>query len=189
MKVDILNTENKYQIVYADPPWQYKDKCRAGKRGAEYKYPSMGPQEIKDLPIAKITSNNSFLFLWVTFPMLQQGLDVIKAWGYDYRTIAFNWVKKNRLSDTWFWGMGNYTRSGSEICLLATKGKPKRASAGVHSTVDAPVEGHSRKPGEVRDRIVKLCGDLPRIELFSTEKIDGWDRWGLDAPEDIKLEA
>ena len=183
MKVDIFNTANKYNIILADPPWFYNDKCHSGERGAGYKYPCLRPHEIKDLPVSNIAGKDSVLFLWVTFPMLQEGLDVIKAWSFQYKTVAFNWVKKNRMSDTWFWGMGNWTRSSSEVCLLATRGKPKRESASVHSTVAAPISKHSRKPEEVRKRIVKLCGDLPRIELFSTESIENWDRWGLDAPE------
>jgi len=144
----------------------------------------MGLDDIKKLPVEKISDNDAMLILWVTFPMLQEGLDVIKAWGYQYRTIAFNWLKQNKKSGTWFWGMGNWTRASSEICLLGIKGKPKRVSAGVHSTVVAPVGPHSRKPDEVRSRIVALCGNVPRIELFSTQNVVSWDRWGLDAPGD-----
>jgi len=144
--------------------------------------------DIKTLPINQISDDNSILFIWVTFPLLQEGLDTIKAWGFEYKTIAFNWIKKNKKADSLFWGMGNFTRSNSEICLLAIKGKPKRISASVHSVIttfeteilETSIEGHSKKPDETRDRIVKLMGDIPRIEIFSRQKVDGWDCLGND---------
>ena len=105
-------------------------------------------------------------------------LKVIKEWGFEYKTCGFSWVKKNKKADSLFWGMGYYTRSNNEICLLATKGKPKRVSSGVHQVVIDKIREHSRKPDCVRDRIVKLCGDLPRIELFARQKTPGWDVWG-----------
>lgn len=178
MKIDIFNTSNKYKIIYADPPWNYKDKCKSGNRGAEFKYPCMTLEDIKALPVQAISDDDCVLFLWVTFPQLQEGLDVIKAWGFTYKTVAFNWVKRNKKSPTWFMGMGNWTRSNSEICLLAVKGKPKRISASVHSVLDGPIEQHSKKPNETRIRIVKLLGDLPRIELFARQSVEGWDCWG-----------
>jgi len=179
----------KYNIIYADPPWTYRDKAQAGQRGVEFKYPTMSIEDIKNLPIHNIADDDCILFLWVTFPLLQEGLDTIKAWGFTYKTIGFNWVKKNKKSiETNFWGMGNWTRSNSEICLLAIKGKPKRISASVHSvietyeteTIESPIEKHSKKPDIVRYRIEELCGDLSRIELFAREKVDGWDSLGFD---------
>ena len=178
----------KYNIIYADPPWSYKDKCNAGKRGAGYKYPTQGIDWIKNLPVQNICADDCFLFLWVTMPLLQEGLDTIKAWGFQYKTCAFTWVKKNKNKDSWFWGMGNFTRSNAELCLLGVKGKPKRVSAYVHSVVDTPIEGHSVKPATVRDRIVELCGDLPRIELFArTYPSCYWHVWGNDVISDIEL--
>jgi len=168
----------KYNIVYADPPWNYTDKCNAGKRGAEFKYSCMNIDDIKSLNISNISADDAVLFLWVTFPMLQEGLDTIKAWGFTYKTIAFNWVKRNKKAESWFWGMGNWTRSNSEVCLLGVKGKPKRLNANVHSVIDTPIETHSKKPDIVRDKIIHLVGDLPRIELFARETIDGWDSMG-----------
>jgi len=109
---------------------------------------------------------------------LQEGLDTIKSWNFKYKTCAFSWVKKNKKSDSLFWGLGYYTRSNNEICLLATKGKPKRISSSVHQVVLDKIREHSRKPDCVRDRIVQLCGDLPRIELFARQRVDGWDCWG-----------
>lgn len=116
-------------------------------------------------------------------PLVREALDLIAAWGFKYKTIAFNWVKQNKRGNGLFWGLGNWTRSNSEICLLAIKGKPKRVSASVHSVVMTPLQKHSQKPDEVRDRIVELMGDLPRIELFARSAAEGWDCWGNEAPQ------
>ena len=173
-----LPTDKKYSIIYADPGWQYKDKANAGKRGAEHKYKCMSVQDICDLPVKDITAENAILFLWVTKPFIFEAEKVIKAWGFEYKTNGFTWIKKNKIADSFFWGMGNWTRSNPEDCLLAVKGKPKRLSAKVHSVVYSPIRAHSQKPDEVRDKIVQLVGDLPRIELFSRQRAPGWDRWG-----------
>ena len=130
------------------------------------------------MPVQDISGDNCILFLWVTMPQLPNAFEVINSWGFKYKTVGFTWVKKNKKQDSWFWGMGNWTRANAEICLLATKGNPKRVNAGVHSVIDTPVEEHSKKPDTVRDRIVTLCGDLPRIELFARQKTQGWDVWG-----------
>lgn len=116
--------------------------------------------------------------MWVTMPQLPKVFEVIEAWGFEYKTCAFTWVKKNKIKDSWFMGMGNWTRSNSELCLLATKGKPKRIDASILSVVDTPIEKHSKKPDVIKDYIVKLCGNLPRIELFARQKTEGWDVWG-----------
>ena len=129
-----------------------------------------------------IANEDCVLFMWATFPMLREALDVIEAWGFSYKTVAFNLVKQNRNGTGIFMGLGNWTRSNSEICLLATKGKPKRISGSVRSIVLSPLQQHSRKPAEIRDRIVELMGDLPRIELFAREAAPGWDVWGNEAP-------
>lgn len=119
------------------------------------------------------------LFLWVTAPCLIEGIELITAWGFKYKTVAFTWVKQNKKSDGLFTGMGYYTRANAEYCLLATKGKIlERKSHGVHSVVLSHIERHSKKPDEVRDRIVRLFGDVPRIELFARQYATGWDCWG-----------
>lgn len=179
--------EEKYQIIYADPPWSYKDKAAAGKRGASFKYPVMSIEDIKKLPIKDLAADDCALFMWVTMPKLNEVFSVIEAWGFEYKTVAFTWVKKNKKSDSWFWGMGRWTRANAELCLLATKGKPKRVSAGVHSILDDPVMRHSQKPDSARQRIVELMGDIPRIELFAREKVEGWDSWGNEVDNDIEL--
>ena len=120
-----------------------------------------------------------YCFLWVTAPCLEQGLELIRAWGFNYKTVGFTWVKQNKKSDSFFTGMGYYTRANAEYCLIATKGKIlERKSHAVNSVVCSHIERHSKKPNEVRDRIVQLFGDIPRIELFAREYADGWDCWG-----------
>lgn len=98
----------KYSIIYADPPWSYRDKAQAGKRGVEFKYPTMTIDDIKNLPVHRITDDDCVLFLWVTFPLLQEGLDTIKAWGFEYKTVAFNWIKKikNQIHHFGEWEIG-----------------------------------------------------------------------------------
>lgn len=180
MKVNIFNTDKKYNIIYADPPWQYQVWSDKGKgRSAESHYPVMSKEDIQNLPIPQICERNCVLFLWVTYPNLEQGLELVKKWGFTYKTCAFSWVKMNKKSNTDFVGMGYYTRSNNEICLLATKGKPlKRVSRSVRQIVISPIAEHSKKPAEVRSRIVSLFGDIPRIELFAREYSEGWDCYG-----------
>ena len=180
MKVDIFNTDKKYNIIYADPPWQYKTWSGKGKekKSAENHYPCMKKEDIQKLPIQNLCEKDCVLFLWVTFPCLCEGLELIEKWGFEYKTCGFTWVKKNKKSDSWFFGCGYWTRANAEICLIATKGNPKRVSASVHQVCDARIMEHSKKPPEIRDRIVKLMGDLPRIELFARQHADGWDCWG-----------
>ena len=172
--------KEKYTVVYADPPWYYRDKAQAGKRGVEFKYPVMRIKDIKDLPVKDIVKDNSILFLWVTFPQLQNGLDVIDSWGFKYKTLGFNWIKMNKKSWTPFWGMGSYTRSNPEVCLIGTKGKTKNLIKrhNIHSVIQWPISTHSKKPDIVREKIELLCGDVKRIELFATKKAIGWTSIG-----------
>lgn len=171
----------KFNIILSDNPWEYRDRARSGNRGAECKYPVLKDEDIYALPVEQIAADDCILFTWATLPKIQEALNSIKAWGFEYKTNAFTWVKRNKINQlTWFWGMGRWTRSNAELCLLATKGKPKRVSAAVHSIIEAPIMRHSAKPPEVRDRIVKLCGDLPRIELFAREQVTGWVSLGND---------
>lgn len=174
----ILLPNKRYDVIYADPPWSYKDKALAGNRGACCKYPVMTPTQLRQLPVQNLASKDCALFLWCTMPKLNEVFELITAWGFMYKTVAFTWVKRNKQAHSWFWGMGGWTRANAELCLLTTRGKPKRVSASVHSIVDTPIGIHSQKPSIVRDRIVQLMGDLPRIELFAREHTPGWDAWG-----------
>mgnify|MGYP001861215441 FL=1 len=127
MKVDIYNTNKKYNIIYADPPWEYKQSgSNKNSRGmAKQHYNTMNTKDICNLPIKKIATDNSLLFLWATFPNIGEALKVMEAWGYKYKTAAFVWIKKNKKSDSLFWGMGAYTRANVEICLLGISPKTK----------------------------------------------------------------
>ena len=175
----ILFPNKKYNIIYADPAWSYKVWSKKGQgRSAEHHYSTMNIDDIKNLPIQDIADDNCILFIWVTFPLLKDSFDVIESWGFTYKTVGFTWVKKNKKTDSWFWGMGHWTRANAELCLIATKGTIKRQSASVHQVIDTPIERHSKKPDIVRDKIVELVGDLPRIELFARQTAKGWDSWG-----------
>ena len=155
----------KYSIIYADPPWRYKVYSKKGLgRSAESHYPTMELEDIRALPVGTLAADDCVLFLWTTIPLLQ-----------------------NRKSDSLFWGMGHWTRANAEFCMLATKGHPKRRSAGVHQVILSHIEEHSKKPEEARRRIVELIGDLPRIELFARQKADGWDVWGNEVACNVAL--
>jgi len=176
----------KYQIIYADPPWEYKESG-SGNRVVNSKYPTMDIENIKNLPVKSICDDTCILWLWVTFPRLEQGLEVINAWGFKYYGLGFDWVKMTK-DNNLAWGMGYYTRQNTEICLIGVKQnriKPKVRN--ILSIVQYPRMEHSKKPKIIRDKIVAICGDLPRIELFARPPKDrlfeddsyrGWDVWG-----------
>lgn len=173
-----------YKIIYADPPWKYRDKQTAGKRGAEFKYKCLSTEdlavfEVGGATVSNLAAENGALFLWSTGPMIRVALVVMTMWGFTYKNVAFTWVKRTK-HDKLHWGMGSYTRANPEYCLLGIRGKMKVVSHSVHSIVEAPVGKHSAKPPEVRERIVELFGDVPRIELFARERVDGWDADGLE---------
>lgn len=158
-----------------------------GAKNATKHYNCMTIEEMKLFPIADLADENCALFMWVTFPILDKCFELGNSWGFEYSTQAFTWVKRNKKSDSWFWGLGNYTRANAEICLLFKKGKLERVSKSVHSIIDDRIMAHSKKPDITRDRIVQLLGDVPRIELFAREKTEGWDFWGNEVESDIEL--
>lgn len=167
-------SDKKYQIIYADPPWEwqtYSDKGR--KKTSDKHYPLMRIDDIKDLPVCEIADKDCILFMWVQDAHLENAIKIGNSWGFQYKTIAFVWDKQN-------FGMGYWTRKGAEICLLFKRGYPRRKSGGVRQFISKRVKQHSKKPDEVRDRIVELMGDLPRIELFARQKVEGWDAIGYD---------
>ena len=177
MFVDIYNTDKKYNIIYADPPWRYQDKGCNGNCASHYSTLSLESLENLGGVIDKVSGKDCILFLWVTYPMLQEGLELIKSWGFKYKSIGFQWIKQNKSGKGYFFGLGRWTRGNSECCLIAVKGKPKRVSNKVFQLVISPIEEHSKKPDIVRDKIVELVGDLPRIELFARQHAEGWDCW------------
>ena len=171
----------KYKIILCDCPWSYNDKLgsNSAKMGAcEYHYKTMSLKDICDLPIKNIADKDCILFMWATMPKLQEALDVIKSWGFTYKTCAFTWIKLNPKAGTIFKGIGRWVMGNAELVLLATKGKPHRIAKNISQVVMEKRGAHSVKPDEVRRRIVELMGDVPRIELFAREKTEGWDVLG-----------
>lgn len=184
----------KYNIIYADPPWSYNDKMTGHSMSASGQYVTQSTEWAKKLPIDKIADKNCALFLWAVSPLLPEAIEVIKTWGFKYKTIAFCWSKRTT-KDKIVKNLGRWTMGNIEICLLATKGKVKRIARNVSQLVLSSRGKHSEKPEEVRKRIVELLGDIPRIELFARykgtlleeEELKGWDLWGDEVSNDIEL--
>lgn len=181
MKIDIFNTDKKYNIIYADPPWEYKlsGGIKNSRGMAKQHYQTMSTQDISKLPIRKLCTDNAVIFMWATFPNIAEAIKLMQAWGFNYKTAAFVWIKKNKNGSN-FWGMGAWTRANAEVCLLGISKKKTKASEvvkshRVHQVIESIIEQHSKKPDMVRDKIIELIGDLPRIELFARQHADGWD--------------
>lgn len=185
----------KYQIIYADPPWQYGDKrntpCKnnpSGAGGACKHYKTMSIEELKKLPIAELADDNCVICMWATAPFMKEAIELIGAWGFQYRTFLFVWVKMtNDMLRVRGDGIGLYTLNNAEFVLLGRKGKYWRESTKEKQILLAPKTEHSKKPEEIRKRIERLFGDLPRIELFARQKTEGWDVWGNEVASDITL--
>jgi len=202
----------RYSVIYADPPWKYGGKYstgsvgkRNGARSASSHYKVMSMEEIKSLPISEIAEDDAALFLWVTGPFLQEGLDVIRAWGFTYKTIAFCWVKLEQ-DERVFFGIGSYTKSNSELCLLGTRGniitkgnaldglivRSHKESQVITTSRRNKIAGpgnpfHSMKPDQAYEKIERLFGDVSRIELFARRKREGWNCWGNQVKSDVEI--
>lgn len=177
-----------YDLIYADPAWPYKNK---GRGAAENHYKTMSVREIAAMPVPRLASENCILALWTVWPFLRETWQVLDAWGFEYKTCAFVWVKYHEKSGKAAMGGGFWTRANTEPCLLAVRGKPdRRVSAAVRQLIEtgpeevlrAPLQEHSEKPAAARDRLVELLGDRPRIELFARQRVAGWDAWGNQVP-------
>ena len=179
----------KYQIIYADPPWEMK--------GGVYEpsYPTMTSEEIAKLPVRELGGNNCALFMWVLNSRIEDGLWIMQCWGFEFKTVAFCWVKTSQATGIPNCRVGTYTLGGIELCLLGVRGKLKRQSLNVRQVIMNPRLKHSRKPSKIRCDIVELYGDLPRIELFARKEdllfdadgFEGWDVWGNEVESDIEL--
>lgn len=172
----------EFPIVYADPAWAYRDAKTRG--AAEKHYRTMSTAELCALPVPALAAPDAVLLMWATWPTMIDALRVGAAWGFEYKTAGFVWVKTTADGKRPAFGMGHYTRANSEPLLLFRRGKgTKRVNASVRQVVFAPRGRHSAKPPEVRDLIVSLFGDVPRVELFARERAPGWASWGdrLDA--------
>ena len=183
--------DKKYNIIYADPPWHYGSKSAVNNTtGSAIKplsdhYSTMSLQELKNMSIKNMTKDDAACFMWVTDSHIDEALEVLRSWGFAYKTIAFNWIKTTSKGN-YCKNVAPWTMKSSEICLLGIKGrmtKYKQAN-NIESLVIAQRTQHSQKPNEVRKRIEDLFGDLPRIELFAREKTDGWDVWGDEILDD-----
>jgi len=189
--------DKKYNIIYADPPWEYKVWSKKGKgRSAENHYKTQSVEDMKVLNVPSICANDCALFMWATFPCLKEAFVLANAWGFIYKTVAFVWIKVNRNNNTFFTGLGYYTRANAEIVMLFIKGRPlQRVSKNVEQVVISKVGPHSQKPDEVRKRIVRLFGELPRVELFARSRrgffpdveYSGWDVYGDQTNHSIHI--
>lgn len=174
----------KYQIIYADPPWSYSSKELQKYNGKRFTsldkhYPTQNKNWIKNLDVKGITKDDCALFLWSTDSHIKEAIETMESWGFKYVTIAFVWEKKTKNGKT-VSNLGAWTMKNYEICLFGTRGRMLQYKKvnNIQQKVEALRTTHSRKPMEVRYNIEKLFGDLPRIELFARERVDGWDAWG-----------
>lgn len=193
-----MNFPNKkYQIIYSDPPWYfsggvYQDSGRPVRKASD-KYPLVKTDKLLTLLVSGIAAEDCLLFMWSTDRHIPDALKLMEAWGFRYCTVAFYWVKKYA-SGANCSNVGCWTMKGVEQCLLGLRGKPMKfkKSRNVRQLVEAERTAHSKKPEEVRNRIVELCGDLPRVELFAREQVPGWDALGneidgMDIRESLEL--
>lgn len=192
----------KYGVIYADPPWRYGDKRSGSLGGAENHYPTMSIDEICALNIENLLCDDALLFLWVTFPTLTDAMRVFPAWGFEYKTLGFAWIKTNKRQNLEqksflpvdsiddFFGIGSYTKSNCEVCLIGVRGNGRSlvVSDSVPSTIVATRMRHSKKPDEARNRIVDLVGEeVPKLEMFAREAAPGWDVWGNEVECSLAL--
>lgn len=176
--------KKKFNVIYADPPWKFGSKAyQDGERNMlkleETQYDTMSLSDIKSLPILEICHKDCACFMWVTDSHLKEGIEVLEAWGFVYKTVAFNWIKKYASGETCV-NFAPWTLKSHEICLLGIRGTmgKYKISNNVRGLVEAERTKHSKKPAEVRKRIEKLFGDIPKIELFAREVVEGWAAWG-----------
>jgi N6-adenosine-specific RNA methylase IME4 len=176
-----FSTRRKYGVIYADPPWSFRNWSAKGTgRNAVSHYDCLDFPALTKLPVSNLAADDCALFLWATDPLLPRAFELIQAWGFEYKTVAFYWAKLNtnaKHGADFFTGLGYWTRANPEQCLLATRGKPPRQAKDVRRLVVEKRREHSRKPDCVRERIERLVGG-PYLELFAREAKQGWDCWG-----------
>jgi site-specific DNA-methyltransferase (adenine-specific) len=186
--VPFICRQARPSIILADPPWQHGDKNANGERGAGFKYPTMSTREICEMDVAAVCADDALLYLWAVPPMLPDAFRVIEAWGFEYKTMAFGWVKLN-LDGSPFMGLGHYTRGNIEPVLVARRGATmERAHKGISQVVvDADAVfaqrgEHSAKPAEVHRRIEVMYPGVVKLELFARTRREGWLAWGNQTP-------
>ncbi len=174
--------DGRYDVIYADPPWDYKGQLQhsgpgsGDTGGAARHYPTVTLEGLKRLDVGGIAADDSVLFLWATNPHLDQAIELGKAWGFGWATVAFVWDKQ-RVNP------GFYTLSQCELCLVFKRGRiPRpRGRRDVRQLVSARRGAHSAKPEEVRRRIGLMFPAQRKIELFARSSCEGWDAWGIEA--------
>jgi site-specific DNA-methyltransferase (adenine-specific) len=179
--------DKRYQVILADPPWAYRAFSEAQHGAASSAYQTQDQEWIEALPVGDLADpKGCALLMWATWPKLQEAIDTIKAWGFQYVTCAFVWCKEWP-SGMPYCGLGHYTRSGTEFCLLAKRGKVTVEARDVYQVIHAEVREHSAKPPEVIHRIERLWPDASRIELFCRRRWPGWDGWGNQVEDAMPL--
>lgn len=199
----IKRADGKYDVIYADPPWSYNGRVSHENRSTKFgssasgHYDVMTDAELLALPVPSIAAPDAVLFMWATWPRLDFALELIAAWGFTYKTCAFDWFKTNP-NGGFFFGVGYYSKSNSEPCLLATRGKTLQPAT---NDVSMAIEEfdpqalkdvrreHSRKPDEVRRRIERLYPNAARVELFARTASQGWDVWGNQVKSSLAMEV
>jgi len=180
----ITPTEVKYDLIYIDPPWSYNKKV--GQGVADEIYSTMDLEKIKLLPINETLKDNSVVYMWATFPMLNEAFEVIQAWGLEYVTVGFNWIKLNDNGKPFF-GIGHHTKSNGEICLLLRKGVGlKILDNTISQVIMTKKEKHSKKPRICYSHLERLYGNVERIEMFARHRREGWDVFGDQLPKDTQ---
>ena len=181
----------KYDVILADPPWSFKvwDEDTGSGRSATSHYDTMDIEDICNLPISKLANKNCALFMWAVWPsIIPYAEQVIEAWGFDYKTIGWVWVKAKKSGFGFFTGMGYYARANTEPCLLAVKGSMPVARHDIQALIYSPVRQHSQKPNDQYRKIEALYPDMNYLELFARRKREGWDSWGNEIESDIIIE-
>ena len=187
--------DKKYQIIYADPPWNFGNRMYSSNKNDDQReitrvYDVMKTSDICNLPITEILANDCVCFMWVADAFIPDAIEVMNAWGFKYKTVAFIWQKKEK-SGKQVCYMGQWTMKNCELVLLGTKGKMTQylKSRKVRQLQEAERERkvHSKKPQKIRDKIIEMFGDLPRIELFARQKTEGWDVWGNEVYDSMKV--
>ncbi len=177
----------KYQIIYADPAWdtKYFKETKEGMLSRRLPYDTMSDKQIINLPVKEIISQDAILFIWCIDSKIPILLKIFRNWGFKYIGVGFVWHKKAKTTKGENATFTSYTRKSCELCFIGAKGKYLVRDPKPQFLSDSKRE-HSRKPDEIRKRIIQMCGDLPRIELFARQKIQGWDVWGNEVPKDTQ---
>lgn len=192
----MINEDKRYDVILADPPWKFErqgfrlsipEENIGRAKSPEKYYPTMSKDELLALPIESLSKDDSVLFLWTCWPHMEFAFELIRAWGFEYKTEAWSWVKAKKGGLGFHFGLGYYTRGNTEPCLLATRGSMPVARHDIQALIYSPVRQHSRKPDDQYRKIEALYPDKRYLELFARRKRAGWDAWGNEVESDIAM--